>query len=74
MLNAAASVTTIVAAILVASNYSAIVMVSGFVTFVGASVLWMVSGYLDGTTSLIIQNAVLLVINAVGIVRWLPKT
>lgn len=73
LVNAAATVTTITAAVLVASNFSPSIMVSGFATFVAASGLWMVSGYLDGTISLVIQNAVLLVINAVGIYRWLPR-
>jgi membrane protein implicated in regulation of membrane protease activity len=73
LLNFAAATTTIIAAILVASNYSPAVMVYGFSIFVVASVLWMLAGLLDNKTSLVVQNAVLLVVNAVGIWRWMPR-
>jgi hypothetical protein len=49
-------------------------MVAGFVIFVIASLLWIASGHLGETPSLIIQNVVLLLINIVGIWRWLPRT
>lgn len=74
IVNFAASSTTIVAATLIASNYSPRVMVAGFVIFVMASVLWIASGHIGETPSLIIQNVVLLLINIVGIWRWLPRT
>ncbi len=72
--NFAAAGTTIIAATLVASNYSPKIMVAGFVTFVVASLLWIGSGYLDEKPSLVIQNTVLLLINVFGIWRWLPRT
>jgi hypothetical protein len=74
LVNGGAAAMTIAAAILIASNYSATAMVAGFTIFCGASLLWMASGFLDSTPSLVVQNVVLLVINAVGIFRWLPKT
>lgn len=73
ILNGIAAVVTVIAAVLVASNYSPRTMVVGFSTFVVASVLWMVAGYIDAKLSLVFQNAVLLVVNVVGIWRWLPK-
>ena len=71
--NTIAAATTIVAALLVASNYSPKVMVAGFSIFVIASIVWMVAGYLDSKHSLVVQNGVLLAINLFGIYRWLPK-
>lgn len=73
VLKAAASITTIVAAILVASNWSAKIMVAGFSVFVVASVLWIAAGWSENEPSLYIQNLVLLVVNIVGIFRWLPR-
>lgn len=73
MINAAAAVTTIVAAILVASNYSPRIVISGFSVFVAASLLWIASGVLDEKMSLVVQNVVLLLVNLFGIWRWWPK-
>jgi hypothetical protein len=73
ILNGIAAVVTVIAAVLVASNYSPRTMVVGFSTFVVASVLWMIAGYIDAKLSLVFQNAILLVVNVVGIWRWLPK-
>jgi len=73
LVNFAAALTTIIAAILVASKISPRFMIAGFSVFIVASLLWMLSGYIDNKSSLLIQNAVLLVINAAGIYRWLPK-
>lgn len=73
IINAAAAVTTIVAAILVASNYSPKIMIGGFSVFVVASLLWIASGVLDEKMSLVVQNTVLLLVNVFGIWRWWPK-
>ncbi len=74
LLKAFASLSTIVAAILVASNLSAKVMVAGFSIFVMASLSWIAAGWLDDEPSLYLQNIVLLIVNIAGIFRWLPKT
>ena len=58
----------IVAAILVASNTGATKW--GFVIFAVASVLWIAAGLADRIYSLATLNAVLLVVNLVGIWRW----
>jgi len=68
-----AAITTVLAASLVAANLNARVTVAGFVIFIVASIAWMVDGLLETKTSLVIQNVMLLVINAIGVWRWLPK-
>ena len=73
MLRTVAAVTTVVAAALVASNLNARVTVAGFSIFIVASIAWMVDGYLESKSSLLIQNAILLAINVLGVWRWLPR-
>ncbi|UPK36878.1 hypothetical protein IVB18_05915 [Bradyrhizobium sp. 186] len=73
ILRAFAAATTVVAAALVAANWNARVTVAGFVIFTVAAIAWMADGWLERKTSLVIQNAVLLLINALGVWRWLPK-
>jgi hypothetical protein len=68
-----AAAATILAAALVAANWNARVTVSGFAIFIVASIAWMIDGWLESKSSLLIQNAVLLLINAFGIWRWLPR-
>jgi hypothetical protein len=68
-----AAAATILAAALVAANWNARVTVSGFAIFIAASIVWMIDGWLESKSSLLIQNAVLLLINALGIWRWLPR-
>ena len=68
-----AAVTTVTAAALVAANLNARVTVAGFAIFIVASIAWMFDGWLESKTSLIIQNAVLLLINVIGVWRWLPR-
>lgn len=46
---------------------------AGFIVFVAASVAWIIDGWLEAKTSLVIQNVVLLGVNIFGIWRWLPK-
>ena len=38
-----------------------------------ASVAWIIDGYMESKNSLLIQNAVLLLINMLGVWRWLPR-
>ena len=68
-----ASVTTVVAAILVAINVSPKVTVAGFLVFIAASIAWMADGWFDNKASLLFQNAILLLVNIAGVWRWLPK-
>jgi hypothetical protein len=73
LLRGFATVTTIVAAALIAANWNARLTIAGFAIFIAASIAWMVDGWLEEKLSLIIQNAVLLAINVIGVWRWLPK-
>lgn len=72
-LRAAAAVTTVVAAVLVASNLGPKTMVAGFGIFVLASIAWIVDGWIEAKASLVIQNAILLLVNIAGIWRWAPR-
>lgn len=74
LLRAFAAVTTVIAAVLVASNWSPRIMVSGFAVFIIASLAWMLDGWLEEKPSLMIQNAVLLLVNIFGVYRWLPRS
>jgi len=73
MLRTLAAVTTVLAAALVAANVNARITVAGFMIFIVASIAWMVDGWLESKASLVIQNAILLLINAAGVWRWFPK-
>ena len=68
-----AATTTIAAAVMVALNWSARVTVLGFAVFIAASIAWMIDGWLEGKVSLLIQIAVLLLVNIAGVYRWLPR-
>lgn len=68
-----AAVTTVLAASLVAANLNAPVTVAGFMMFIVASIALMIDGWLEGKASLVIQNVILLVINVIGVWRWVPK-
>ncbi len=61
------------AATILAAAWNARVTVSGFAIFIVASIAWMIDGWLESKSSLLIQNAVLLLIDALGIWRWLPR-
>ena len=62
-----AAATTVLAAALVAANVNARITVAGFMIFIVASVAWMADGWLETKTSLVIQNVILLLINAIGV-------
>lgn len=68
-----AAVTTVLAAALVAANLNARITVAGFMIFIVASTAWMIDGCLESKASLVIQNVILLLINAIGVWRWFPK-
>ena len=72
ILRLVAAVTTVVAAIMVAVNWSPRLTVLGFAVFVVASIAWMIDGWLEGKASLLIQNAILLLVNIAGIYRRAP--
>ncbi len=61
----------IVAAIMVAAKINAKITGWGFVIFAVSSVGWVAFGAMEGEAPLTIQNAVLLLINGVGVWRYL---
>lgn len=73
LLRGAATVMTILAAAMVAANWNARLTVAGFALFILAAIAWMLDGWFEEKSSLVIQNAVLLLINILGVYRWLPR-
>jgi hypothetical protein len=73
ILRAAAAAITIIAATMVAANLNARITVCGFAIFTVASIAWIADGVLEGKASLVVQNVVLLLINGLGVWRWLPR-
>lgn len=66
-----ATLTGIVAAILVAGKFPGRITGWGFVIFTVSSIAWVAFGLLKGEAPLTLQNAVLFVINIVGVWRYL---
>jgi hypothetical protein len=73
ILRTIAACTTIVAAAMVAANINARITVAGFAIFTVASIAWLADGWFESKSSLVIQNVILLVINVLGVWRWLPR-
>jgi len=73
ILRGAATAMTILAAAMVAANWNARLTVAGFALFILGSIAWMLDGWFENKSSLVIQNAVLLLINILGVYRWLPR-
>ena len=59
---------------MVAANMNARMTVAGFAIFILASIAWMADGWFESKSSLVIRNAILLLINILGVWRWLPRT
>ena len=57
----------------IAVNLNARVTVIGFGIFIVASIAWIADGWFESKSSLLIQNAILLLINVLGVWRWLPR-
>lgn len=68
-----APIATIVAAMMTASNLGARVTGWGFIVFVFASIGWTIVGIASSQTGLLTANAFLLVVNIVGVWRWLGR-
>lgn len=66
-----ASISGMIAAAMIAWNGGRRLTGWGFVVFLGASVAWIVSGFLTGENALAVQNIVLFGINALGVYRYL---
>lgn len=68
-----AALGTIIAAGLVAADLGRRLTGWGFVLFVAVSVSWIVSGVINGASSLVIQNGALFFVNGWGVWRYLIK-
>jgi len=69
----AATATTIVAALMTASNLGARVTGYGFAVFTLGAVFWIAVGALTDQPALLWTNAVLLVVDIFGVWRWLGR-
>jgi sporulation protein YlmC with PRC-barrel domain len=68
-----ATIATMIAAMMTASNLGARVAGWGFVVFSISSVCWTSLGYATGQTALVATNGFLMLTNLVGIWRWLGQ-
>ena len=62
---------TIVAAMMTAANLGTRITGWGFVIFTLASVGWSIIGFASGQTNLVLSNGFLILVNIVGVWRWL---
>lgn len=69
--NWVAPIATTIAAVMVAANLGARLTGFGFIVFCVGSIGWMIVGFGTGQMNLVWQNALLLVVNLVGVWRWL---
>ncbi|WP_036054921.1 hypothetical protein [Bradyrhizobium sp. URHD0069] len=67
----AASVSTIGAGLILAARVRPRITGCAFVVLSGASIIWIVIGYLTAEYALMVQNVVVTLINLFGIYRWL---
>lgn len=68
-----ATIATVLAASLTASNLGARITGYGFVIFTVGSIAWLTLGTMSGQPALVWTNAVLTVLNLFGIWRWLGR-
>jgi len=68
-----ASISGMIAALMVAWDHSRRITGFGFVVFVAASLAWIGASTIEGEAPLAIQNVVLLVINVFGVYRYLIR-
>ncbi|MFW2830816.1 PRC-barrel domain-containing protein [Sphingomonas sp. ID0503] len=68
-----AAITTTLAAMMTAANLGPRVTGWGFVVFTLGAVGWLVVAWVTGQTNLLWQNGILLLIDIVGIWRWLGR-
>lgn len=61
----------IIAAVMVSANIGRRITGYGFAVFLVSSFAWIAYGFVGDDQPLIIQNAVLALINMLGIYRWL---
>ncbi|MGI4875863.1 MAG: hypothetical protein ACRYG4_00075 [Janthinobacterium lividum] len=69
--NWVAPIATTIAAVMVAANAGTRITGFGFIAFAIGSIAWMMIGAATGQPGLLWQNAVLLLVNLLGVWRWL---
>ena len=68
-----ASISGMVAALMIAWDHSRRITGFGFLIFVAASIAWIASSLIEGESPLAVQNGVLLMINLFGVYRYLIR-
>ncbi len=68
-----APIATMIAAMMTAANLGARITGWGFVVFTVGSIAWSAVGFATGQTNLLATNLFLMLVNAVGIWRWLGR-
>lgn len=68
-----APIATMIAAMMTAANLGARVTGWGFIVFTVGSIAWTTVGVTTGQTNLVASNGFLMVVNVVGIWRWLGR-
>ncbi|MBB5685142.1 hypothetical protein [Sphingobium boeckii] len=68
-----ASISGMIAALMIAWDHSRRITGWGFVIFVAASIAWIASSLIEGEAPLAVQNGVLLMINLFGVYRYLIR-
>jgi hypothetical protein len=66
-----ASISGMIAALMIASDLGRRITGFGFVLFVTSSIAWISAGLLADESSILWQNLVLLATNVFGVYRWL---
>lgn len=66
-------IAAVVAGIIVAARFNDKLTGIGFVVFLVSSTSWVAVGLIADAYALLLQNAVLCVINVIGIYRWLLR-
>src|SRR4051812_35651207 len=64
---------TMIAAMMTAANLGARVTGWGFVVFTVGAIAWIVTALATGQQNLLVANAFLLVVDVIGIWRWLGR-
>ncbi|MEO6579739.1 MAG: PRC-barrel domain-containing protein [Sphingomicrobium sp.] len=73
ILNWAAPIATIIAALMTASNLGSRITGAGFIVFTAGSIAWFSLGVIQHNDALLWQNVVLTLLNLFGIWRWLGR-
>ena len=68
-----ASISGMIAALMIAWDHSRRITGYGFILFCTTSIAWIVAGVINGQPPLAAQNVVLLVINSFGVYRYLIR-